>query len=122
MNSKELIGTYWSATMEQNREALHDCFHESAQIYLHDTNELLDSKSLIDFNCASQIDYKMTVDRINLLDNGQIITITFWQSPEWNGFITSFFTLQDEKIIRMDEYYAQCDELPQWRTDLRKYE
>jgi hypothetical protein len=60
----------------------------------------------------------MTVDRINQLDTGDYVTVTFAQSASWSGFITSFFTIEEGKITELNEYYAQCDELPAWRDDL----
>jgi len=126
MDITTFLINYWEDTAKRNRAALYEYFHTDATIYLHDTNEKLEPVWFIDYDLGSEPDeeYRLAVDRVDKLENGQIVTITFHRSKSWVGFITSFFTLKDEKIIELHEYYSPCDDfiVPQWRTDLAEHE
>ena len=126
MNIITFLTNYWEYTAKRDGIALRDYFHPDVTIYLHDTNETFNFDSWINDVCNNngewQDDWQTTVDRIDKLENGQIVTITFHRSASWIGFVTSFFTLKDEKIIELHEYYSPCDEIPQWRTDLSEHE
>lgn len=122
MDITTFLTNYWEYTARRNGTALREYFHPDAKIYLHDTNEILNADSLINYNVESDGDWKTTVDRVDKLENGQVVTITFHRSESWIGFVTSFFTLKDDIIVELHEYYAPCDEIPQWRTDLSEHE
>ena len=121
MNITTFLTSYWEHTAKRNGTALREYFHPEATIYLHDTNEILTVDDLINYNDGGG-DWHTTVDRVDKLENGQVVTITFHRSKSWIGFVTSFFTLKDNKIIELHEYYAPCDAIPQWRTDLSEHE
>jgi len=113
---------YWKDVAKKNRVAFLGYFHPEAIIYLHDSNDKLTPKEYMTDEYSS--DWQVTVDRVDKLENGQIVTITFHRSPEWVGFITSFFTLEGDKIIELHEYFSPCDNhiVPQWRDDLAEDE
>ena len=121
MTKIDILKKYW-IIMEQRdisvKQEMYDFFHANAKIYLHDTNELLTREELIDYNFEFDQEWYVAIDRIDELVNGQFVTITFHRSKNWIRFITSFFTFTHDKISELHEYYAQCDEIPQWRTDL----
>jgi len=122
MNITKFLTNYWQYLAEQNKDALRGLFHPNAEIYLHDTNEKLTVEELISHDIEQDENWHTTVDRIDKLENGQFVTITFHRSKSWIGFITSFFTIKDDKIAELHEYYSPCDEIPQWRTDLAEHE
>lgn len=122
MEITTFLTSYWDDMVKKNRTALPKYFHQNATIYLHDTNEILNTASWIDDNCNYNGNWKATVDRVDKLENGQVVTITFLRSENWKGFVTSFFTLTNDLIIELHEYYAECEEIPQWRTDLSEHE
>ena len=128
MDITTFFTNYWEYTEKRNQKALRELFHPDVAIYLHDTNDRYNFDSWINdvSNGEGELkgEYHTSVDRIDKLENGQVVTITFHRSSEWVGFITSFFTLQDELIIELHEYYSPCDDfiVPQWRTDLAEHE
>ena len=128
MNITTFLTSYWAHTEKREANALREYFHPDVEIFLHDTNDRYDFESWInDVNGSEDSsggEYHTTVDRIDKLENGQIVTITFHRSKDWIGFVTSFFTLKDDKIIELHEYYSPCDDfiVPQWRTDLAPHE
>ncbi|MCL1949790.1 MAG: hypothetical protein FWF59_08670 [Turicibacter sp.] len=60
----------------------------------------------------------------NLFIIGDIEIYGFHRSPNWNGFVTSIFTITNELITELHEYYSPRDDniLPQWREDLKEEE
>ena len=131
MDITTFLTNYWECTAKKDGDALREYFHPDVKIYLHDTNDQFDYDSWINDvnseegeNKDEGKEWSTTVDRIDKLENGQVVTITFHRSPQWIGFVTSFFTLTDEKIIELHEYYSPCDDfiVPQWRTDLAEHE
>ena len=128
MNAITFFTKYWEHTEKKDGNALRDYFHPDVEIYLHDTNDRYNFDSWINDVYGADSEWKgdwhTTVDRIERLENGQFVTITFHRSKDWVGFVTSFFTLKDDKIIELNEYYSPCDGfiVPQWRADLSEHE
>jgi len=124
MTTTTLLTTYWKAVEQKNKTDFSTYFHEDAMIYLHDTNDEFPPEYYIREEDNFGNDWHTTVDRIEKLENGQVMTITFHRSSDWIGFVTSFFTFKDDKIIELNEYYSPCDNniVPQWRDDLRRNE
>ena len=128
MNVTTFFTNYWELTAKADGNALREYFHPDVEIYLHDTNDQYNFNSWINEvygdNSVWKGEWNTTVDRIDKLENGQVVTITFHRSPNWVGFVTSFFTLKDDKIIELHEYYSPCDDfiVPQWRIDLAEHE
>ena len=125
MNWTKFLTNYWKHIADHNAEGLQEFFDPRAKSYLHDSNEILTVDDWVEHLSGSKADdWHMTIDRIDKLENGRIVTITFHRSPSWVGFITSFFTFENEKIIELHEYYSPCDDniVPQWRDDLAEHE
>jgi len=124
MDITTFLTNYWKDIARENREAFVGYFHSKAVIYLHDSNEKLTPETYMTDDSGYKGDWQVTVDRINRLENDQVVTITFHRSKSWTGFITSFFTLKDDRIIELHEYFSPCDDniVPQWRDDLAEGE
>jgi|GEM_PF-3378894 len=126
MNTTEFLMNYWQHMSEGNAEEIRAFFHPTALSYLHDSNEILTVEDWVKHlnGSDSNEEWAMTIDRMDKLENGQIVTITFHRSPGWVGFITSFFTMKNDKISELHEYYAPCDNniVPQWRDDVAEDE
>ena len=124
MDKTKFLTDYWKHIADYNAEGIREFFDPRAKSYLHDTNEILTVDDWVNHLNGSKVDWHVTIDRMDKLENGQIVTITFHRSPSWIGFITSFFTFENEKIIELHEYYCPCDDniVPQWRDDLTEQE
>lgn len=57
---------------------------------------------------------------INVLDNGQVLSITHVISPDCDDhfFATSLLAFRDEAICAITTYWAFADEQPAWRQTL----
>jgi len=124
MDITNFLTSYWQCMADHDTEGIRGFFDPSAKSYLHDSNEILSVDDWVNHLKGSSGDWQMTIDRIDKLTNGQIVTITFHRSPSWVGFITSFFTFENDKIIELHEYYSPCDDniVPGWRDDLAEHE
>lgn len=124
MDITKVLTSYWQHIANHDEERIRDFFDPNAKSYLHDSNEILTVDDWVNHLNGSSGDWQMTIDRIDKLINGQVVTITFHRSPSWVGFITSFFTFKKDKIIELHEYYSPCDDnvVPQWRDDLAEHE
>jgi len=118
METTNFLTNYWKSVKTQNKTEFLTHFHEDAMIYLHDSNDQFPPEHYMTDDHGTA--WSMTTDRMDKLENGQVVTTTFCRSPQWVGFITSFFTFKDDQIIRLDEYFSPCDDnvVPQWRSDL----
>ena len=124
MEITTFLTNYWEDVANKKGNTLPNYFNSEANIYLHDTNELLTVDDWSDYIGSYKGDWHTTIDRVERLENDQVMTITFHRSKSWIGFITSFFTFKDDKITELHEYYAPCDDniVPQWRDDLAEHE
>ena len=127
MDKIKIVTTYWQYMAEGNGEGLRNLFDPQAKSYLHDSNEILsidDWVRHIHSSAEGEGDWHTTVDRIEGLENGQVVSTTFHRSASWVGFVNSFFTIEAGKITELHEYYAPCDDniVPQWRGDLAEDE
>jgi len=122
MDTKTFFTNYWEAQVKKDKEAFLGYFHADAVIYLHDSNDVLKPEHYLTDDFGG--DWHTTVDRIDKLENGQIVTTTFHRSSDWTGFTTSFFTVKNDVITELHEYFSPCDDniVPQWRTDLAEHE
>ena len=125
MDQQKFLRNYW----HREGKCIGDFFHEEALSYLHDSNEVLTRQDWIDHfkqdeSGEGEREWHTTIDRIESLGGDNFMTITFHRSPGWNGFVTSIFTIKDEKISELHEYYSPCDDcvVPQWREDLKEEE
>ena len=126
---------FLTSCWHRDGKCIGEFFHEDALSYLHDSNEILTREDWINHFKINSGDNELesvngadgwvtTVDRIENLGNDRFMTITFHRSANWNGFVTSIFTVRDGLISQLDEYYSPCDDnvVPQWRGDLKEEE
>lgn len=109
---------FWNAVLVQNEKEIRKFFHKDACIKWHCTNEQFDLNEYVIANCEYPGDWKGTVERVEVF-NDLIITVTnVYPKDRSSSFhVTSFIKIQGDKIISMDEYWADDGDVPQWRID-----
>lgn len=60
--------------------------------------------------------WRITVERLESIHN-LIITVVKMVGHDISFYTTSFFTLEEERIIRIEEYWAENSEPPEWRVE-----
>lgn len=111
---------FWKEVLAQNEREIRKYFHGDARINWHCTNECFSVDEFIIANCDYPGDWDGTVERIHKLED-LIITVTNVYSKDRSAsfHVTSFITMKGDKIVWMDEYWADDGTAPQWRLEKR---
>ena len=113
------IKEFWCAVLRQNADAIRQYINPDAYVNWHCTNEHFTVEEFIRVNCEYPSEWDGEVEKIVTTDD-MIITAT-WVYPKDRSasfHVTSFIKLKDDKIIAMDEYWADDGEAPKWRQDM----
>ncbi|MGL4336687.1 MAG: nuclear transport factor 2 family protein [Turicibacter sp.] len=118
MEMKQLVLDFWEDVLKQNPIKLQTYFESKAIINWHNTNESFTPEEYIKANCEYPGTWLGEVERFERLDD-LVITVTRVWSVEDNISVhaTSFIKFCGEKIIRLDEYWGDDGDAPQWRQD-----
>ncbi len=119
MTGKMDINTLWNDIINQNRDALPSYFRDDAVIRWHCTNEQFTVDEYIKVNCDYPGRWQGEIERIEESDS-KIILVGRVQSFDKtvSCHVTSFIQLLNGKICKMDEYWADDGEVPNWRKEL----
>lgn len=112
------IHHYWRAVLEQNEQEIRSFFHEDACINWHCTNERFNLDEFIVANCEYPGHWDGVIERVEAIDD-LVITVTLVYPTDKSAFfhVTSFIRMLDDKIVSIDEYWADHGTAPQWRLD-----
>ncbi len=112
------IYEFWKAVLMQNEQEIRKFFNKDACIRWHCTNEQFNLNEYIIANCEYPGDWDGIVERIETLHD-LIITVTKVYSTDRSSsfHVTSFMKIKDDKIVSLDEYWADDGNPPQWRLD-----
>lgn len=114
------INAFWKAVLAQDETEIRKYFDCDAYINWHCTNEHFTVDEYMIANCEYPGDWDGTVDRIETIGD-LIVTVTavYPKSRTASFHVTSFIRTANDKIISIDEYWADDTEVPQWRKDKR---
>jgi SAM-dependent methyltransferase len=114
------IAAFWRDVLDQDREALPKWFTPDAEVFWHCTNERFTADEFIRVNCAYPGAWDGEIERIEPTANGFVTAVrVFSRTGETVCRVTSFFTLQNDRIKRLDEYWADDGPAPDWRKSMR---
>lgn len=113
------IKQFWKAVLEQDQAAIKGFFHENAYVNWHCTNEHFTVDEFIRANCEYPGEWDGKVERAECKDN-LIITVThvFPRDKSASFHAVSFFRIEDQKIMSVDEYWSDDGEAPLWRREM----
>jgi len=109
---------FMSAVAGQNADKLRNFFTENAVINWHDSNESFSVEEYLRANCEYPGKWKADVIRTEAADSVTIFAAKVYNNEGFAVYVTSFAELVNGKISRLDEYFADCGEPPQWRKDM----
>lgn len=112
------IHQFWKAVLKQDAGAIRAYFAQDAYINWHCTNEHFTVDEFIAANCDYPGSWDGEVERVE--ETGDtLVTVThvYAQDRELSFHVTSFFKVDNDKIIAVDEYWADDGIAPQWRLD-----
>ena len=112
------IKQFWKSVLAQDEREIRKYFHEDACVNWHCTNEHFTVDEYIIANCEYPGEWDGVVERVEIM-NDLIVTVVLIYPEDRSAFfhVTSFIQTKDDKIIEMDEYYADDGTAPQWRMD-----
>lgn len=112
------IEKFWDVVLKQDANELRGYFHPDACIYWHGSNERFSVEEFIIANCEYPGEWDGQIERIEKI-NSLLITVTHVYSKDMqlSFHVVSFITLQEDKIIKVDEYWGEDGDAPKWRKD-----
>ena len=114
------VERFWQDVINQNRSSLSSFFCEEAVIRWHCTNEQFTVSEYIQANCDYPGKWKGNLERVEKFDSQMIIVGKVQSEDETvQCHVISFILLRDDKIMEMDEYWADDGEPPAWRKALQ---
>ena len=120
MTNKFDIHAFWNDVICQNRETLPLYFWEDAVIRWHCSNEQFTVSEYIRANCEYPGSWEGELERIE--EAGDLIIAAgrvFPKDHSASFHVVSFLKIRDGKIQEMDEYWADDEEAPQWRRNMK---
>ena len=113
------IEEFFKDVIAQNEKELRKYFCEDALIYWHCTNELFTVDEYIKANCTYPGNWNGEIERIEKVDDLYILAARVYPKDEDGSYhVVSFIKLKDERIISIDEYWADDGEAPKWRKKM----
>lgn len=110
---------FWQDIINQNRNVLASYFCNEAIIRWHCTNEQFTVEEYIRVNCDYPGKWIGNIERLeefgsNIIIAGKVQS----EDGKISCHVTTFIKLQDDKVLEMDEYWADDGEAPSWRKEL----
>ena len=114
------VGHFMKAVLAQDARTIRSYCHKDAHVNWHCTNEHFTVEEYIIANCEYPGDWDGTIERIEVVGDLYIIAAKVYPLDRSAHFhVVSFIRTADEKIVAMDEYWADDGSAPQWRLDKR---
>ena len=112
------IAAYWKSALAQQPGKMRSFFRPDALVYWHNTNECFNLEEFIQANCDYPGEWQGDIERTETMSD-LIITVVHVYSADRtvSCHATSFFTIKEDKIARIDEYWGDDGPAPQWRLD-----
>ena len=112
------IYKFQKAVIEQNEDEIRRYFHPDAYINWHCTNEHFTVDEFIIANCEYPGKWEGEVERVEEKGNLIIAVTNVYPKDRSSSFhAVSFIKTEDDKIISIDEYWADDSLPPQWRLN-----
>ena len=112
------IYQFWKDILAQDAKAIKGYFEKDASIRWHCTNEHFNVDEFIIANCEYPGSWDGEVERIEKIkDLFVTVTHVYTQNRELSFHVTSYIKVNKDKIVSVDEYWADDGMAPQWRLD-----
>ena len=112
------IYKFQKAVIDQNEDEIRRFFHPDAYINWHCTNERFTVNEFIIANCEYPGEWEGEVERVE--EKGDLIiavTNVYTKDRSTSFHSVSFIKTENDKIISMDEYWADDSLPPKWRLN-----
>ena len=114
------LKAFWQNNLSQNREQLLSFFSEDAVIRWYCTNEQFTVPEYLQANCEYPGDWTGKIERVENFGNTVVMAGRVFPAEGSGSFhVVSFIRLQNDRIIEMDEYWADDGDAPAWRREMK---
>ena len=113
------IQAFWGDILAQDRVALPAYFCPEAVIRWHCTNEQFSADEFIRVNCDYPGNWDGTIERMEQHEHEVITVVRVFprdRSESWH--VVSFLQLKGDRIVSLDEYWADDGDAPAWRNSM----
>lgn len=114
MENKQIVQALWQAIDRQNWQQLQAFFALQAVICWHNTNEQFTPPEFVRANSEYPGKWRITVQRLEETQTGVVSVVHVTDSIQ-SFHATSFFSFENGIITRLDEYWGDDGDAPQWR-------
>ena len=113
------IEAFWKDVLQQNRDTLADWFRQDAVIRWHCTNEQFTVPEFIRANCEYPGEWDGVVEQAEQYGDRLVTVVNvFPKDRSMSLHVISFIRLEGDRIITVDEYWADDGEAPAWRKKM----
>lgn len=114
------IKAFWREVLAQNKSAIPGYFAKDAVIRWPCTGERFTVDEFVTANCEYPGCWDGRVERMEQWGD-LVVTVTHVYNKEGGASFhaVSFFQIASDRIVSLDEYWADDGEPPQWRKDMR---
>ncbi len=114
--NKAVVNALWHKIGQQTWGELAQYFSEDARIYWRNTNEVFSVDEFLRANSEYPGDWQIRLMKLMESDDTVISVVQVRLNDSSTSFhATSFFTFQDHKIIKLEEYWGDDGMPPAWR-------
>ena len=118
MERKAILAAFWRAVAAQEKDPLREFFAEGAEVLWPNTNERFAVEEYLRANCEYPGDWEGAVERAEWTEDGCVSVAAVWPKDRSARFhAVSFFRFVEDRITRLDEYWADDGPPPQWRKE-----
>jgi hypothetical protein len=119
MDLKKITEALFQSTVMQNAEQMKEYFMEGALINWHNTNESFSCEEYIRANCEYPESWSGVIERMELAGNVVILVgAVKSKDSDMSCRVTSFYEFKEDKVIKLDDYWGEVGNAPQWRIDM----
>lgn len=112
------VRQFLRAVLDQDEPLIRSFFHQDAVVNWHCTNEHFQLDEYIVANCEYPGSWDGVVERIEELDNLYITVTRVYPTDRSASFhVVSWIRTKNDRIVSMDEYWADDGDAPQWRRE-----
>lgn len=116
ISNEKVVKRFWQLFDAAEFEEAGNLFSPNAIIRWWNTREeFKESNKFIEANRIYPGRWRISVERLECINN-LVITVVKVVENDISFYATSFFTLEEERIIRIDEYWGENSEAPEWRV------
>ena len=113
------IKAFWKAVLAQKRDELPAYFAPEAVIRWHCSNEQFTAAEYIRANCDYPGEWDGTIEHIDKTDAGYVTAVKVFPVDHSASYhVVSFIALENDRLVSLDEYWADDGEAPEWRKKM----